>query len=125
MKIVTVTVSDKGEITLPSEVRERLGVGEGDEIEFVMDDEGTHLRPKRDEGNPFLAWVGALPLPEGETTEKWLRETRYEGMSDEELRILRSGPGAQVVRVGELFGKPELAGDEPQPEQDTPPDPDL
>lgn len=107
MRIKTATVSSKGQIVLPREVRQRLGVGQGDEVEFVMDDQGIHVRPKREGDNPFLAWIGAAPLPDGQTTEDWLRETRYEGMSDEELRILRSGPGARVTRVGEPVGQAE------------------
>ncbi|GBF06879.1 hypothetical protein DAERI_110061 [Deinococcus aerius] len=103
MRTKTATVSSKGQVVLPREVRELLGVGKGDEIEFVMDEQGVHVRPKRDEENPFLAWVGAAPLPEGYTTEDFIRETRHEGMSDEELRILRSGPGARVTRMGELL----------------------
>lgn len=107
MRIKTATLSSKGQIVLPREVRQRLGVGQGDQVEFVMDDQGIHVRPKREEDNPFLAWIGAAPLPDGQTTEDWLRETRHEGLSDEELRLLRSGPGARVTRLGDL---PENAG---------------
>ncbi|BDP40616.1 hypothetical protein DAETH_05850 [Deinococcus aetherius] len=78
MQTFTATIGCEGEIILPPELCERLGVGQGDEIEFVLDDQGVHLRPKRQEDNPFLAWVGAIPLTDGETTEQWLRETRHE-----------------------------------------------
>lgn len=84
MKTETATVGDGGEVTLPPEVLERLGGGQGDEVEFVMDEQGIHLRPYRDE----------------EATEDFIRNTRHEGLTDEELRILRSGPGAQVFRIG-------------------------
>ncbi|WP_034403492.1 AbrB/MazE/SpoVT family DNA-binding domain-containing protein [Deinococcus sp. RL] len=103
MRTKTVTVSSKGQVVLPREVRERLGVGQGDRIEFVMDEQGIHVRPSRGEGNPFLAWVGAAPLPEGYTTDDFIRETRHEGLSDEELRLLRSGPGARVTRMDEVL----------------------
>lgn len=99
MRTKTATVSSKGQVVLPREVRERLGVGKGDKIEFVMDDQGIHLRPHREEENPFARWIGALPQGE-ETTEEFIRNTRHEGLTDEELRILRSGPGAQVFRLG-------------------------
>lgn len=55
MKIVRVTVGDEGEITLPSEVCERLGVGEGDEVEFVLDDEGVYLRAAKQEDQPVVS----------------------------------------------------------------------
>ncbi|GMA13947.1 AbrB/MazE/SpoVT family DNA-binding domain-containing protein [Deinococcus metallilatus] len=111
MRTKAATISSKGQVVLPREVRERLGVGQGDEVEFVMDDQGVHVRPKRDGDNPFLAWVGAAPLPAGQTTEDFIRETRHEGMSDEELRILRSGPGARVIALEETPDK-EAAGAE-------------
>ena len=36
----TATISSKGQLTLPKEVRERLGVDKGDEVEFTLDDQG-------------------------------------------------------------------------------------
>lgn len=39
-------LSSKGQITIPQEVRERMGVSEGDRIEFVcMDDGGYLMKP--------------------------------------------------------------------------------
>jgi antitoxin PrlF len=39
-------VTSKGQITIPQEVRERLGVSEGDRVEFVyLDDGGFALKP--------------------------------------------------------------------------------
>ena len=55
MKIATVIIGDDGEITLPPEVCERLGVGEGDEVEFVLDDKGVDLRAARQEDKPFVS----------------------------------------------------------------------
>ena len=53
----TATISSKGQLTLPKEVRERLGVDKGDEVEFTLDDQGIHLRPRRQGDNPFLVWL--------------------------------------------------------------------
>ena len=94
MKRPTATISSKGQIVLPREVRDRLGVQKGDGVEFVLDDAGIHVLPLRRRDNPFEAWLGAAPS--GESTEQFERETRHAGMSDEELEILRAGPGAQV-----------------------------
>ncbi len=42
----TATVSSKGQVTIPKRVRDRLGVHQGDRIEFVMDPGGSvSLRP--------------------------------------------------------------------------------
>ena len=39
--MATATVTSKGQITLPKIVRERLGVGAGDKVEFVETAPGT------------------------------------------------------------------------------------
>ncbi len=98
MKTVRASVSSKGQVVLPKEVRARLGVERGDEVEFVMDEAGIHLRPKRAGENPFLAWIGAAPS--GESWEEFARQSRYAGLDEEDLRILRTGPGAKVTRLG-------------------------
>lgn len=42
----TATITSKGQITLPIEVRERLGLRRGDRVEFLIASDGTvRLRP--------------------------------------------------------------------------------
>ena len=55
------TISSKGQITVPIEVRHRLGLKQGDRVEFVFEDGRTVLRPKREGKNPFIAYLGAYP----------------------------------------------------------------
>ncbi len=55
------TISSKAQITLPLEVRDRLGVKSGDRVEFVFEDGHTVIRPLREEGNPFEKYIGAFP----------------------------------------------------------------
>lgn len=55
------TISSKGQVTVPLEIRRRLGLKEGDRVEFVIDKEQTLMRPARIEGNPFEKFVGILP----------------------------------------------------------------
>lgn len=55
------TISSKGQITVPIEVRKRLGLKTGDRVEFVLEDDRTAIRPARAPGNPFAKYVGALP----------------------------------------------------------------
>jgi antitoxin PrlF len=55
------TISSKGQVTVPLEIRLRLGLKPGDRVEFVVESERTVLRPARTEGNPFVKYVGALP----------------------------------------------------------------
>ncbi len=93
------TISSKGQLTLPKEVRERLGVEKGDEVEFTLDDRGVHLRPKRAGDNPFLRWIEAGP-PTGPTED--IREARHAGLSERERELLTQGPGARVLTVADL-----------------------
>jgi len=40
--VATATITSKGQITLPKEVREALGVGTGDRVEFVAEPDGAY-----------------------------------------------------------------------------------
>jgi len=55
------TISSKGQVTVPLEVRKRLGLRAGDRVEFVVGKDATIIRPARAPENPFLKYVGALP----------------------------------------------------------------
>jgi AbrB family looped-hinge helix DNA binding protein len=71
------TISSKGQVTVPIEVRHRLGLREGDRVEFVYEDGRTILRPARTEKNPFTAYLGALPAFSSlEEINAWVREMR-------------------------------------------------
>ncbi|WP_424952846.1 AbrB/MazE/SpoVT family DNA-binding domain-containing protein [Deinococcus sp.] len=97
MKIHTTTVSSKGQVVLPREIRDRLGVGMGDQIEFISDDQGIHLRPKPPARSALDAWLGAAPS--GGTATQELNDARHAGMSEHELTLLRAGPGAKITRL--------------------------
>ena len=61
------TISSKGQVTVPQEIRKRLGLEPGDRVEFVMEEGRTVIRPIRSEINPFEKYVGILgPFPGGE-----------------------------------------------------------
>ncbi len=96
----TATISSKGQLTLPKAVRERLGVGKGDEVEFTLDDQGIHLRPLQRDENPFLTWLARTPAPTQISED--VREARHAGLSAEERKLLQAGPGARVLRFSEL-----------------------
>jgi AbrB family looped-hinge helix DNA binding protein len=71
------TVSSKGQVTVPLEVRRRLGLREGDRVEFVNEGGRTVLRPSRSEENPFEAFVGALPaFSSRQEINTWVRDLR-------------------------------------------------
>lgn len=62
MKEVISTVSSKGQVTIPIDVRRLLGVGAADKVAFVVTDEGkVELRPARFTLESVLGSVTALP----------------------------------------------------------------
>jgi len=74
------TISSKGQVTVPIEVRHRLGLNEGDRVEFVFEEGRTVLRPVRMAKNPFEAFVGVLPaFTTKEEVNAWVSDLRDEG----------------------------------------------
>jgi len=72
------TVTSKGQITIPLAVRNRLGLREGDRVEFVTQAGQTLMKPVRGEDNPFSRFAGALgTFPGGRQQIKaWIRDLR-------------------------------------------------
>lgn len=59
---IVATVSSKNQVTLPADVRKRLGIGASDKISFVMTDEGrVELRPTRYTLDSIIGSILALP----------------------------------------------------------------
>jgi antitoxin PrlF len=78
------TISSKGQITVPLEIRRRLGLKEGDRVEFVIQDDWTIIRPARPEENPFEKYVGALPAFHSKgDSNAWVRSLRDEAKTGE------------------------------------------
>lgn len=40
VKEIVATLTSKGQVTIPAEVRRHLGIGQGDKLSFVIDDDG-------------------------------------------------------------------------------------
>jgi antitoxin PrlF len=78
------TISSKGQITVPLEIRRRLGLKEGDRVEFVVEGERTIIRPAQPAENPFDKYVGALPAFHSKREiNAWVRSLRDEEPVDE------------------------------------------
>lgn len=67
--------TSKGQITLPKEIRDRLGLRPGDEVEFIPDDESYRLR-KRAGTIPFGRYRGYLADLSGQLPDDLVREVR-------------------------------------------------
>jgi AbrB family looped-hinge helix DNA binding protein len=71
------TISSKGQVTIPLAVRHRLGLKEGDRVEFAVEQGQTILRPVRALENPFEKYVGALPAFEDiQQINDWISSLR-------------------------------------------------
>lgn len=81
-------VTQKGQVTIPKDVRDRLGIGPGSEVDFIPDREGARLvlidgeTAEERRAASIRAWAdsvaGTLEL-DGLTTDEyfeWLRGTR-------------------------------------------------
>jgi len=72
-------VTSKGQITIPKEVRERLGLRPGDEVEFLVEKGQVYLK-KRLSRSPFDRYVGYLAQKRGQDPDELVRELRgHEG----------------------------------------------
>jgi AbrB family looped-hinge helix DNA binding protein len=78
------TLTSKGQITIPSEVRKRLGLHEGDKVNFEITDSGTTIRPARPETNPFARFQGIFADKLPGSIAEIVREERAMRGRDEE-----------------------------------------
>jgi len=86
------TISSKGQVTVPQEVRIRLGLKTGDRVEFVVEGGNTILRPARGPANPFEAYAGILAgaFPGGvREINAWIDEMRREEEPHKRRRAAR------------------------------------
>jgi AbrB family looped-hinge helix DNA binding protein len=73
------TISSKGQITVPQEIRHRLGLKEGDRVEFVVEKDLTIMRPARSPKSRFEKYIGALPVFSGpDEINAWVEALRDE-----------------------------------------------
>ena len=71
------TITHDGQVKVPSEVLESLGVRPGDQVEFIVIDGRTVFRPSGDVDNPFAQFAGCLPgFTSMEEIVAWEREMR-------------------------------------------------
>jgi antitoxin PrlF len=84
------TISSKGQVTVPVEIRNRLGLRPGDRVAFCVENGLTVLRPVRPEGNVFEKYIGAAPAFSSiEEINAWVRDMRDDEYEAEETRKRR------------------------------------
>jgi AbrB family looped-hinge helix DNA binding protein len=74
----TCRLTSKGQITIPQEVRKRLGLHAGDEVEFIAEEQRTVVRRVPSKVDPFKKFEGALGkvLKGKQEINSWLRGLR-------------------------------------------------
>jgi len=74
----TSTLTSKGQVTVPLPIRRRLGLRQGDRIEFATQGESIIIRPARETPNPFEPYAGALGTFPGGIGEinAWMKDLR-------------------------------------------------
>lgn len=104
---VTAKITSKGQVTLPKEVRELLGVGKGDSVRFEVRNGTVEVYPQKPIPD-FAALIGAYPLgPEwdGLSAVEVVEELRGD---PEERAALHAGPThPNVTRLGQLEAQTE------------------
>lgn len=78
------TITVKGQVTIPQALRERYGLLPGTEVEFVATDDGLRLCARQadaDEQSAFQSWlsIAAGSARAGMSTEEAMALTRGEG----------------------------------------------
>ena len=75
----TAKLTSNGQITIPQEVRRRLGIRQGDQVSFKFEKNGIVISPYRGQENPFLKYQGALgSFDTVEEINAWLSDLRDE-----------------------------------------------
>jgi AbrB family looped-hinge helix DNA binding protein len=68
---VTATITSKGQITLPKEVRNHLRLQSGDKVRFLEDETGIRFGRQVSDRWP-KQWPGYIPLPDGMTVDEYM-----------------------------------------------------
>lgn len=64
-------------MTIPKAIRGRLGIKQGDRLEFVVENGRTIVRRARPAANPFTKYVGALgTFKSKKEINAWVRQLR-------------------------------------------------
>ena len=80
MKEIHSTISSKGQVTLPAEVRQTLGVKQGDKIAFMVDDDQVRVRRT---GSVVAMTSGIFKSWQAARTAEELRQVAEEAIAEE------------------------------------------
>jgi len=87
---VSATVTSKGQVTIPKQVREALGIVEGDQVLFRVEGGRAILARTRD----LLDMAGTVSVPAAKRGARW----------DEVRRVARAARGERVTKASPAPG---------------------
>ncbi len=83
---VAATVTSKGQVTIPKQVRDALGIAEGDQVVFRVEGERATLARTAD----LLELAGAVSVPAAKRGASW----------DDVRRVARAARASRAARAG-------------------------
>lgn len=84
MREIVSKVTDKGQVTIPAEVRRKLGIHRGEHVVFRIEDDDIRIRPARFTLESVFGSVPALPGQETDDFDDQINDA----MDDEAERIV-------------------------------------
>ena len=79
-------IREKGQITIPSDIRGRAGLQQGDPVEFVLTEDGVLMKPKKlIDASQAWFWTEEWQAGEREASEDIARGRLSEVMDSEEF----------------------------------------
>ncbi len=73
----TSTLINDGQITVPAEALQQVGLKDGDRVDIAIEGNGIVIRPAMPVENPFDKWVGAFPaFKSREEINAWIADMR-------------------------------------------------
>ena len=86
----TATVTSKGQITLPKEVRDHLHLAEGDRVEFVIQPQGdVQIQPLKGSVQKLFGMLHRPGMPT--TSLEEMDRGLIEALAEDDARIRRGG----------------------------------
>ncbi len=73
--MLTAKVTSKGQVTIPKEVRDKLGISQGEELQFC-EGKGVFYLKKGLKKSPFDKWLGHLKKRRSGKTDALVKELR-------------------------------------------------
>lgn len=99
-RIYSATLTSEGQVTLPKQLRDELGLEVGKKVEFVFHAGQVTLRTLRPHRRSFVEAIGTLAPFEGLGAESYISELRHAAGDHD---ILQSGPGVKkVTRISDV-----------------------